>query len=175
MYRFGTSLLIFSLACTQPWGAVLAEIPIEIPDESVDIDPSPITVPEPGPATSDPAAPAPAAPESAVNKLSERVLRLGANLVDGSYIIGIPELKSLALRTSFAKMDVPLERVVAVTLKEDRETTELELVNGDRLTGVLDLAEVGLKTVFGDIRIKTEHLNSVSVIPAGQGEKKAEE
>ncbi|MBT7067098.1 MAG: hypothetical protein HN919_12395 [Verrucomicrobia bacterium] len=94
-------------------------------------------------------------------------LLLAVELVDGSHVIGAPGITSVTLRTSFAKMDIPLARITGITLKDDHETAWLSLSNGDTLTGVLDLGPTELKTSFGTISVPANQMRGISVSPAG--------
>jgi len=91
-------------------------------------------------------------------------LRLGIDLVDGSHIIGVPGVESIGLRTSYAKMAIPLSKIRAIEIDEDRERASFELQNGDRIKGVLDLAPLELKTLFGQIKVDTRHIAEISIL-----------
>jgi hypothetical protein len=90
-------------------------------------------------------------------------LRLAIDLVDGSHIIGVPQITALPLQTSYAKMDIPLTKVLSVTLLDDRETASLELHNGDNIKGILDLKPIAITTAFGDVVIGLEHIDTFTV------------
>ena len=97
----------------------------------------------------------------------EPVLHLVVEFVDGSRVVGIPDIELVPLRTTFAEMDIPLERIAGVTFNDDKETASVKLRNGDSLTGVMDLKAMELKTAFGRISAAPDQLRRLSVCPAG--------
>ncbi len=95
------------------------------------------------------------------------VLQLACALADGSRIIGIPEITSITIQTSYAKMDIALKDVRSIAVENDREMAIFEMKNGDRLKGALILKTLDIKTVFGKVAIGTEQINKISVLASG--------
>jgi len=93
--------------------------------------------------------------------------RLEFDLVDGSRIIGVPDIASMPVQTAYAKMDIPLGNISAIAIGEDHETASFELRNGDQLKGVLALEPIMLATVFGRVPIGIEHIRELRVVMAG--------
>jgi hypothetical protein len=106
---------------------------------------------------------------------TERQIRLELDLADGSHVVGTPEIESLPVQTSYAKMDIPLHQILAIKMGDDHETAAFDLRNGDKLKGVLTLSPVKLETVFGKVSIGIEHIKDLRVmigggaLPAGEG------
>ncbi len=98
---------------------------------------------------------------------SESQLRLEVDLVDGSRVIGTPGIESVPVETPYAKMDVPLKQLLTLRIGEDHETATLELRNGDKLKGVVDLSALKLETVFGDVKIGSELIKGLRVVLSG--------
>jgi hypothetical protein len=94
-------------------------------------------------------------------------LRLELDLVDGSSIIGVPTIKSVAVETTYAKMDIPLKQIVNIKIEDDHETASFELQNGDKLKGVLNLEPIELETVFGEVSLGVQHVTSIHVRSEG--------
>jgi len=95
-------------------------------------------------------------------------VRLVSDLVDGSRIVGMPVITAIPVQTSYAKMTIPVSQVSSIELADDHENAAFELVNGDKLQGVLTLGgPLKLTTVFGSISIGTEHIKRLSVRRAG--------
>lgn len=86
--------------------------------------------------------------------LKAQPLRLELDLVDGSHIIGIPALATVPVETPYAKMNVPLNQILFLSVGDDHETAALALRNGDKVKGVLGLRELRMRTVFGDVTIQ---------------------
>jgi hypothetical protein len=94
-------------------------------------------------------------------------LRLSVDLVDGSRLIGIPGITNVPVQTSYAKMDVPLTQIRSLKIGDDHETVTLILLNGDKLTGVISLKPIDLKTVFGTVSVGIEHIKEIGVVLSG--------
>ncbi len=97
----------------------------------------------------------------------EPPLRLEVNLVDGSRIIGTPVIATVPVQTAYAKMDVPLTQIQSLKLGDDHETVTLNLRNGDKLTGVISLKPIELKTVFGTVAVGIEHIQQLDIVLSG--------
>ena len=108
------------------------------------------------PSTSSAAKPEPSA-------IRETPLRLAINLIDGSHVIGVPRIKSITVQTSYAKMDIPLKQITSVKIDDEHETASLELQNGDKLKGVLDITELEMETVFGKHSIGIDNVQAIDV------------
>lgn len=95
--------------------------------------------------------------------------RLEVSLSDGSRIVGTSGMTSVPVRTSYAKVDIPLVQIQRLTLADDHETASLSLRNGDKLSGVLTLGRIELATVFGTASVGVELIRRVDVILGGKG------
>lgn len=98
----------------------------------------------------------------------EPQLCLDIDLVDGSRIIGTPGIESVPVQTSYAKMDVRLDQILFIKMGEDHETASLDLRNGDKLKGVIDLRLIKLETVFGRVSLVVEHIRGLRVLIGGR-------
>jgi len=94
---------------------------------------------------------------------TNEVMRVTLELSDGSRIIGIPQITSIPVQTAYAKMDIPLKQVLQVMIHADHETVSVEMANGDKLKGVLNLGPVELTTIFGKVSAGIEHITSIKV------------
>ena len=88
-------------------------------------------------------------------------------LTDGSIVVGVPAVNGFPVKTSYATMSIPLKAIESIAFSEDKETSTLSLASGDRLTGVLDLNAVKLRTLFGAAIIDLQHVASLEVRSAG--------
>jgi len=59
-------------------------------------------------------------------------------------------------------MDIPIEQVRRVNIGTNRETAFLELTNGDKLQGILNLKPLELETQFGKAMVAMDHIRSLS-------------
>ena len=104
-----------------------------------------------------------------------QALRLVLELTDGSRLVGTPGIESVPVQTSYARMDVPLRQLVTVRIDADHETASLDLKNGDKVKGVVNLSPIKLETVFGKVSVGIENIRELRVVlsggvlPAGEG------
>lgn len=94
-------------------------------------------------------------------------LCLALELVDGSRIIGVPSINSVSAQTSYATVDIPLKTILSIMIDDDPEHATIELVNGDKLTAVLNLDPLELATIFGTASIGIEHIRALDVLLTG--------
>ncbi len=104
--------------------------------------------------------------EPATNQVKQS-LRLELDLVDGSRVIGIPGVESLPVQTTYARMVIPLKQILSIKMGDDHETAAIDLLNGDRIKGVLTLGPVRLDTVFGKVSVGVEHIRVLRIVPVG--------
>lgn len=98
----------------------------------------------------------------------EPPLRLVVELTDSSLIIGTTDLKTLPIRSeSFGKVNVLLKMVESIEFRENREMVQVNVENGDRISGVLDVPAFNLLTLFGKVSIPAAHVVAVHVPKAG--------
>lgn len=93
-------------------------------------------------------------------------LRVALDLTDGSRILGRPGVDTISIRTSYAEMSIPLKRILAIALGDDR-TASFELQNGDRLKGLITLESLKLDTLFGSLMVGMKHISALRVITGG--------
>ena len=94
-------------------------------------------------------------------------LRLALDLVDGSHLIGTPAIGSVLVESAIAKVDIPLERLVAIKMAEDHRNAVLDLQNGDKVKGVVMLEPVALETIFGKVSVGLEKIQTLRVVMIG--------
>ena len=94
--------------------------------------------------------------------------RLELDLVDGSHIVGTPIIATVPVRTSYAKMDIPLAQIRTIKMGDDHETVFVNLQNGDKLTGVITLGPIELATVFGKVAVGIQHIRKFDVVLGGE-------
>ena len=96
-------------------------------------------------------------------------LTLALDLDDGSHVIGVPDIESVPIQTSYAKMDIQLKQILTIRIEEDHEMASIDLRNGDKLKGVITLEPIKLETIFGKVKIGVEHIRELRVVPSGWG------
>lgn len=96
-------------------------------------------------------------------------LKLAVDLADGSHIVGMPAVTSLTIRTSFAAMAIPLERIQSISPGANGGNALLTMQNGDVLTGSLDVQPLTLTTLFGTVEIPWSAMKGVLVVSSDAG------
>ena len=91
-------------------------------------------------------------------------LKLIVELVDGSRLIGEPNLETISMATPYATMEIALEQVRHLVLHKGHESASCEMLNGDKLTGVLDLGKLKLQTLCGKITVPIHTIKKIEVI-----------
>lgn len=94
-------------------------------------------------------------------------VRLIVDIDDGSHVIGVPNIKTISVRTLYANIDIALEKVATIKFNDDHETASFELQNGDKLSGTVNLASIELETIFGKVKIGAEHITRATISLAG--------
>jgi hypothetical protein len=100
-------------------------------------------------------------------KEAPQQLRLKLDLVDGSHIIGTPNVDSVPVETPYAKMKLPFSQIVGMKIGEDHETVSFDLLNGDTIKGVINLGPIPLETAFGKVTVRIEHIRKLRLLPGG--------
>ena len=110
------------------------------------------------------------------NEKGELKVRAVIELQDGSRLVGTPKAKSLPVTLDFMKASIPLEKIRSCEVRQKDERVVLNLVNGDRLTGVLELADFRMETLFGTLSPEIAQINRMAFstwregnMPAGEG------
>ena len=92
-------------------------------------------------------------------------LQMVFQLADGSRITGVPAIDHIAMSAQYADVEIPLPRVRFIKFNDDR-SVQVNLENGDQLSGHLSTTEVPVKTAAGRIVIP---LAQVRQMRAGSG------
>jgi len=84
--------------------------------------------------------------------------------VDGSHVVGATSIESVPVETAYARINIPLRHILTIKTGDDHETAVIDLRNGDRLKGVLNLEPVILTTIFGQVSIDIELVKQLDVV-----------
>ena len=79
-------------------------------------------------------------------------LRVTLELTDGSRVIGEPVTSSIALQTAYATLDIPLKQIAQVKIEKDHKSATLDLANGEKLKGALNLKLLTIKLYLEESR-----------------------
>jgi len=79
--------------------------------------------------------------------------RFTLRLSDGSSIVCRPKLETIPLKTSFADIQIPLQRIENLKMDPKSKTATLLLMNGDKLQGECSLTDLTVSSALGDLKI----------------------
>ena len=95
-------------------------------------------------------------------------------LAGGSRLVGTPLDKSLHVKLDFMKADIPLDKIRQCEVRHKEERVILNLQNGDRLTGTLEMQQFKLKTVLGTLAPEFAQIDRLTITTGEQGLSPAE-
>jgi hypothetical protein len=75
------------------------------------------------------------------------------SLSDGTRLVCTPQIAALPVKTSYAAMEVPFEKISTATFDKEKKQITLKLMNGDQLQGEISLESIKIHTLIGDFVI----------------------
>ena len=88
-------------------------------------------------------------------------LRVAVCLADGSRVIGTPDIVAVAVHTPYAQPEISFAQVRRMEMHDDHETVSVEMQNGDKLTGTVDLRQLGLDTPWGRLVCGVQYIKRI--------------
>jgi hypothetical protein len=95
-------------------------------------------------------------------------IQVELNLVDGSHLTGSPDIETLVVQTAYARMDVPLNKILSIRMAEDRKTATVDFRNGDKVKDVVNLGPFKLETAYGKMAVNMAQVKEINVLLAGE-------
>jgi hypothetical protein len=89
-------------------------------------------------------------------------LRLALDLFDGSSVVGIPAVAAIPLRTAVGEVSLPLDQIASLTFNNGKEGASVTLLNGDKLTGALNLTELRVTALYGQVSIPAKLIRKLA-------------
>ena len=90
-------------------------------------------------------------------------LRLKDNL---TFVGAAAELDKLTISTVFGEIEVPLTTIAGIRFaSEANERTTIAMLNGDSITGAVDLSAVKVNTQWGQASVHVHALESMTMVP----------
>lgn len=83
-------------------------------------------------------------------------------LRDGSVIMCNPQLKEIPIKTAYAQMTVPLERVVVISNDVSKGESILVMKNGDLVRGECAIKDIELLTLVGKISVPMSNITELN-------------
>ena len=111
--------------------------------------------------------PAPPAPLGLKDKNGKDLNVVFFRLDDSSAIAGgIEGLTSVSLGTKFGKFEFPFEEIAGIRFNIDEQKNAMVvLINGDSMTGSVEMKKVSVVTDWGKADIEISHLESITMTP----------
>ncbi|HWB60613.1 MAG TPA: SUMF1/EgtB/PvdO family nonheme iron enzyme [Chthoniobacteraceae bacterium] len=88
-------------------------------------------------------------------------MELVIELSDGSRIIGTPSIDRFKMTTQYADLEVSLSRLLTIAFSGANHAAQVNLRNGDVLSGRIADKEIAMKTVFGKAVIPLEVVREI--------------
>jgi hypothetical protein len=93
-------------------------------------------------------------------------LRISLQLLDGSTVIGEPQIEEIPFKTSFGEFKVKLTLLDQLSFTSDHQTATVVLQNGDRIEGTTNLKQFDVKTLFGKIAVPISSIGTLTALSA---------
>ena len=97
----------------------------------------------------------------------ETALQITVELRDGSRLVGTPSILSLSLRTSFAKLDLPLKLIESVEIVDENKTAKVHCTNGDIVQGTLLADAITINTAFDRVAVPVKSIVRIAASAGG--------
>jgi hypothetical protein len=88
---------------------------------------------------------------------------LRVHLSEGSLLIGTPMVPGLALKTEFARIELPFSKMASLEIAHETGVTTANLTNGDKISGTLEVDALRIRTLVGEVRLPIKHVQRFSV------------
>ncbi len=101
-----------------------------------------------------------------------RWLRLSATLElsDGSRLVGVPQMRSLALKMDFATVEIPLANIRQCEIRHKEERVVVKLQNGDQMTGMLGAENFPIESALGNLTPRLALIDGITFTVSQEGE-----
>ena len=84
------------------------------------------------------------------------------SLVDGTSLVCKPLIKSLPVKTSYADLEIPFEKLVNAVFDKEKKEATVKLANGDVIKGTVPLEKMKIKTLIGEVTISMADILEIS-------------
>jgi hypothetical protein len=90
-------------------------------------------------------------------------LTVSVRTLDGSTMVGVPEVASVGIDTAFGAVSVPLAILTEIQHEPGKTNTVLRFKNEDRVTGIWQEKTFAMKTAFGSQQMPLTLVKSIAV------------
>lgn len=74
-------------------------------------------------------------------------------LVDGTSLVCKPLIETLSVKTAYADLNLPLERIFSADFEKEKKQVTFKLANGDQIMGTVVLESLKVRTLMGETTI----------------------
>lgn len=101
--------------------------------------------------------------QKAEETVAKGPVQFAVDLLDGSTVVGVPDIKTVLVKTSYADIPLPLAKIQSIAFPEDRRIAEVQLRNGDVLNGVVELGAVKLTKASGTVSVAGKNIRLIAM------------
>jgi len=94
------------------------------------------------------------------------------SLVDGTSLVCKPVIKSLPVKTSYADLEIPFEKVANAVFDREKKEVTIKLTNGDVLKGSVSLEKMKIQTLLGEVTISMADVQEITNAAKNKEEEK---
>lgn len=113
------------------------------------------------------AVPVDSKPADGPKTMAARPLTVSVELSSQAVIAGtLVETESIQMKTSFGEATIPLSEIAGIRLATPQDTTTtVVMLNGDSITGAVDIKSVMVETEWGSAKINGSAILSIMLVP----------
>jgi hypothetical protein len=105
--------------------------------------------------------------QDTLKKQATRPLTVSVELTSQAVIAGtLLETEQIQMKTSFGEATIPLSEIAGIRLATPQDTTTtVVMLNGDSITGAVDLKNILVETEWGSAKINGSAILSIMLVP----------
>jgi len=84
------------------------------------------------------------------------------SLTDGTRLVSTPLIAGVQIKTSYATLTIPFEKILKATFDAEKKTVAIQLVNGDQLQGESTMETLKVSTAIGTFAIPMVHIQEIA-------------
>ncbi|MCK5850235.1 MAG: hypothetical protein KAH23_04910 [Kiritimatiellae bacterium] len=98
----------------------------------------------------------------AENETKENNPQFLISLDDGSEMICTPLIAEIPIKTSYADLKIPLQKLRSVKLDHEKKIASFIFLNGDKIQGACSLETFKAQTLIGELSFPMKHIEEIS-------------
>jgi hypothetical protein len=94
--------------------------------------------------------------------------RFAVRLDDGSQLLVAFSAATLPLKTSYGKLSLPVEKIRHIAFGDKHESATVQLRDGEKITGTLEITEMHFTAVFGKVTIPLAQIREINAVEVAE-------